>query len=103
MLRRPLSNTTYRHLRRTLHILNRRLAETDAYKHDILLYVVGILALIAVRFGHYNTAKIHAAGLSEIIRLRGGFTTLNNIPLIQLTIDRYDPLLHQSFLVSILT
>ncbi|RDW65101.1 hypothetical protein BP6252_10752 [Coleophoma cylindrospora] len=88
MLRRPLSNTTYRHLRRTLPILNSRLTKSDAHEHDIILYVVSILASIAILFGDYNAAKVHSAGLSEILRLRGGVGGVNSNPLMQLSIDR---------------
>ncbi|KAK9351077.1 hypothetical protein V1523DRAFT_417882 [Lipomyces doorenjongii] len=97
ILRRPLSNTTCRHLRSTLPILNKRLSDTDAHRHDMILYVVGILASIAILFGDYNAAKMHAAGLSEIIRLRGGFGAVNYNPLIQLSIDRLN---FSSFLVT---
>lgn len=88
MLRQPLSSATFRHLRRTLPILNARLSDTGAYKNDITLYVISILASIAILFGDYDAAKLHAAGLSEIIRLRGGFGAINYNPVIQFSIDR---------------
>jgi hypothetical protein len=84
-----MSNNTIRHLRRILPILNDRLSDTDAYKHDIILYVVSILASIAILFGEYNAAKSHSTGLSEIIRLRGGFGAIDYNPVIQFSIDRY--------------
>lgn len=102
MLRRPLSNTTYCHLRRTLPILNDRLSDTDAHEHDIIIYVVSILALIAILFGDYNVAKMYAAGLSAIIRLRGGIDAIKNNPLIQLSIDRYKSSVQQPSLARIL-
>lgn len=86
--RRPLSRTTYRHLQHTLPILNNRLSGADAYRDDIILYVVGILASTAILFGDYDAAKMHAAGISEIVRLRGGFSAINNNPILQLSIDR---------------
>jgi hypothetical protein len=90
--RRPLSNTTRRHLQRTLCILNDRVsnAAADAQVHEVVLYVVGILASVSVIFGDYNAAKIHAAGISEIIRLRGGLRSIGHRPVIQISLDRYE-------------
>jgi hypothetical protein len=88
VLQRPLSSATYQHLRRVLPLLNLRLSEKEAYKNDITLYVVGILASIAVLFGDYHAAQTHAVGLSEIIRLRGGCVAVNDNPAIQLSMDR---------------
>ena len=86
--RQPLSRTTYRHLRRVLPLLNLRLSEEDAYKNDIAIYVVSILASIAVLFGDYNAAQTHAMGLSRILRLRGGSEAVNENPVIQFSMDR---------------
>ncbi|KAL2059805.1 hypothetical protein VTL71DRAFT_10189 [Oculimacula yallundae] len=88
LLQKPLSKTTYRHLRDTLPILNKRLAEKEAFKDDLILYVVGILASISILFRDYDAAKIHAIGLSEIIRLRGGISAIDQNPLIKFAIDR---------------
>ncbi|RMJ15095.1 hypothetical protein CDV36_005249 [Fusarium kuroshium] len=88
VLQRPLSGTTYRHLRRVLPLLNHRLSDKDAYKNDITLYVVSILASIAVLFGDYNAARAHAVGLSEILRLRGNSRAVNDNPVIQFSMDR---------------
>ncbi|KAJ4247439.1 hypothetical protein NW762_013114 [Fusarium torreyae] len=85
---RPLSSATYRHLRRVLPLLNRRLSEKEAYQNDITLYVVGILASIAVLFGDYHAAQAHALGLSKILRLRGSWVAVNDNPAIQLSMDR---------------
>jgi hypothetical protein len=82
--------------------LNDRLSNTDAYKHDIILYVVSVLASIAILFGDYHAAKTHAIGLSEIIRLRGGFGASNYNPVIQFSIDRYELSVYQSSLVNML-
>jgi hypothetical protein len=87
-LRQPLSKRSSRHFRSILPILNNQLSETDAHKQDIILYVVSILASIAILFGDYNAAKSHAKGLSDIIRLRGGLESVSHIPVIQLSIDR---------------
>lgn len=86
--RQPLSRTTYRHLRRVLPLLNHRLSDRDAYKNDITLYVVSILASIAVLFGDYRAAQTHAMGISRILRLRGGSEAVNDNPVIQFSMDR---------------
>lgn len=72
VLRRTLSNTTRSHLQNILPMLNDRLSQADAHQHDLVLYVVGILASTAVLFGNYSSARLHAAGISEIMRLRRG-------------------------------
>lgn len=94
ILRRPLSSRTYRHLQNTLSILNNRLSDANAHENDILLYVIGILASAAILFGDYNAAKMHAAGISEIIRLRGGISATNQNPVILFSLDRYDSSAH---------
>ncbi|KAJ3463436.1 hypothetical protein MRS44_008222 [Fusarium solani] len=86
--RQPLSRTTYHHLRRVLPLLNRRLSEENAYKNDIAIYVVSILASIAILFGDYSAAQTHAMGLSRILRLRGGSEVVNENPVIQFSMDR---------------
>ncbi|RSL60407.1 hypothetical protein CEP53_005437 [Fusarium sp. AF-6] len=88
VLQRPLSGTTYRHLRRVLPLLNQRLSDREAYRNDITLYVVSILASIAILFGDYSAARAHAIGLSEILRLRGGSRAVNDNPVIQFSMDR---------------
>ncbi len=94
ILRRPLSKATHGHLQRILPLLNSRLSVVGAHQHDLTLYVVGILASIAILFGDYKAAQMHAAGISQIIRLRGGFGAVNPNPVIQLSIDRYGSSLH---------
>ncbi|KAH8698534.1 hypothetical protein BGW36DRAFT_406490, partial [Talaromyces proteolyticus] len=88
ILRRSLSKTTYRHLQNTLPILNNRLSDTNAHQYDMILYVVGILASIAIVFGDHNAAQMHAAGISEILRLRGGVAAGTRNSMIHLSIDR---------------
>ncbi|KAH6655158.1 hypothetical protein BKA67DRAFT_559633 [Truncatella angustata] len=88
VLQQPLSTTTYTFLRYTIPVLNNRLSDKDEFKHDLVLYVVSILASIAILFGDFNAAKLHATGLSEVIRLRGGFGEVDYNPLIQFSVDR---------------
>jgi hypothetical protein len=85
---RPLSNLTFRHLQRTLSMLNEKLSHPEAYKHDQILYVVGLIASIAVLFGDYTAAGMHARGLSKILRLRVGHQATEQSPAIQLAIIR---------------
>ncbi|KAM0811463.1 hypothetical protein AB5N19_11819 [Seiridium cardinale] len=84
----PLSTTTHRYLRRIIPVLNNRISDANAFENDVILYVVSVLALIAILFGDYNTARTHAIGLAEIIRLRGGFGTVDYNPVVQFSIDR---------------
>lgn len=88
VLRQPLSNITQRYLQRILPTLNSRLSDKDAYKNDMIIYIVSVLASVAILFGEYKSAATHAMGLSEILHLRGGFGTVNYNPVIQLSIDR---------------
>ncbi|KAK6076527.1 hypothetical protein SCUP515_05356 [Seiridium cupressi] len=86
--RQPLSTITDRYLRRIIPILNDRISDANAFENDVILYAVSVLALIAILFGGYNTARTHAIGLAEIIRLRGGFGTVDYNPVVQFSIDR---------------
>ncbi|VUC29906.1 unnamed protein product [Clonostachys rosea] len=69
----PLSKTSYRHLQRTLPLLNQRLSDPNAYRDDMVLYVIGILASMTIFFKDYESAQVHAAGISKIMRLRKKF------------------------------
>ncbi|KAH8660013.1 hypothetical protein BX600DRAFT_53059 [Xylariales sp. PMI_506] len=86
--RRPLSATAYRHLRRALPILNERLADPHAFDYDFVFYAISILASVALVFGEYAAAAAHAAGMRQIIRLRGGIRALDYNPLAQMSLDR---------------
>ncbi|KAH8655881.1 hypothetical protein BX600DRAFT_470463 [Xylariales sp. PMI_506] len=88
VLRQPLSKTTYGHLRGILPILNRRLSQAHVYNHDMILYVISVLAATAIAFKDYTAAKTHAKGLSEIIRLRLSSGAITLSPVIQFSIDR---------------
>ncbi|KAF4976755.1 hypothetical protein FZEAL_6634 [Fusarium zealandicum] len=88
VLRQPLSNTTFQHLRHIFPVLNSRLSGADAYKDDTIVYVISIIASITILFGDYTAAKTHATGLSEVLRLRGGLGAVNQSPAIQFSLDR---------------
>ncbi|KAH8886447.1 hypothetical protein GQ53DRAFT_750700 [Thozetella sp. PMI_491] len=85
---KPLSSTSYYHLKHTLPVLNMLLSDAKAQKDDVIIYAVSILASVAVLFGDYDAAASHAAGLSQLIRLRGGFRALDANPLVQVSLDR---------------
>jgi hypothetical protein len=89
MSHRRLSDASRHHLQRTLPLLNSRLSDANAYKDDLVLYVVGLLAATTILFGDYWAASAHSAGISQIIRLRGerddgGFSST-----MRLSIGRY--------------
>lgn len=84
----PLSSNTSCHLKRTLFILNKQLSDKNVHNYDTVLYVVSVVASIAVLFGDYDAAKVHAVGLSDIIRLRGGFETVSRVSMVKFSIDR---------------
>lgn len=97
--RQRLSDASRHHLQRTLSLLNNRLSDANAYKDDLVLYVVGLLAATTVLFGDYRAASAHSAGISKIMRLRrelghggGGFSST-----IPLSIGRSGPFFHHTF------
>ncbi|KAH8881164.1 hypothetical protein GQ53DRAFT_519240 [Thozetella sp. PMI_491] len=85
---RPLSNVTRGHLRHTLGMLGSRLHNADVQQHDQLIYVISILALVAILFDDQAAVAVHSAGLRRIIALRGGFRALGYSPMLQISLDR---------------
>jgi hypothetical protein len=83
-----LSNFTRGYLGRVLPMLNNRLSSASDYKHDMVLYVVAAIASTPIAFGDYTSAETHAAGISDILRLRGGLNSVTRNPWMQLAIDR---------------
>lgn len=89
MSRRRLSDASRHHLQRTLPLLNSRLSNANAYKDDLVLYVVGLLAATTVLFGDHRAASVHSAGISRIMRLRREFGGGDGFsPTIRLSIGR---------------
>jgi hypothetical protein len=88
VIHRCLSNSTRRQLQHLLPLLNCRLSNPSDYQQDMILYVVSILASVAVSFGDYASAEAHAAGIANILQLRGGLTSITSNPGMQLAIDR---------------
>lgn len=66
-----LSNWSRRKLQELLPLLNQRLSQPNSHMEGIVLYVVGLLASMAVLFKDFASASLHAKGISEILRLRG--------------------------------
>lgn len=58
----PLSSITSRHLKRTLFILNKQLSDKYAHNYDTVLYVVSLVATIAVLFGIMMLQKLIPPG-----------------------------------------
>lgn len=86
---KPLSKASYRHLQRTLPLLNQRLSDPNAYRDDMVLYVIGILASMTIFFQDYESAQVHAAGISKIMRLRKKFAVEpKRKSMILLSVDR---------------
>ncbi|KAF2799741.1 hypothetical protein K505DRAFT_413483 [Melanomma pulvis-pyrius CBS 109.77] len=90
MLKRPMTKTTYFHLRRTLHFLNQKLCEEDAFLVDSTVYVIVMLTLMAATFGDSNAAGAHMSGLQRIVKLRGGMEYLRCTPKLHYKLDRLD-------------
>lgn len=84
----PPSSTTSHHLQHTLEAFRSHLSDDQSYTDDAVLYVAGILASVAVLFGQYTEASIHAAGIADMLRLRGRNGAVRYSPHIQLSIDR---------------
>jgi len=84
----PLARVTRFHLQRTLHLLNRKLAEQDGCRTDSTVYIFITLALMAGLFGDHAAAEKHMTGLRQIVRLRGGLEQLRRTPKLHFTIGR---------------
>ena len=87
--KRPATPITYRHLHRSLALLNDNLSERDAHLSDANVAIVRILALTAQLFGDHAAAASHLSGLMKIIELRGGVQYLRCNPKLYSKIDRY--------------
>ena len=96
---RPLTKTTYFHLRRALTLLNPRLTHSDAYLSDAIAWIVMALAIVASILNDHLTASTHLAGLQDVVRLRGGFASID--PKLQFKIDRLVSLAHVQEIVLI--
>ncbi|KXJ86023.1 hypothetical protein Micbo1qcDRAFT_168844, partial [Microdochium bolleyi] len=75
LLRQPLSTSTRAYVRRMIRRLNAQLSLPDAHRDDMVLYVISILACVAVMFHEYDAARAHSEGIRAILRMRGDWGT----------------------------
>ncbi|KAF2120342.1 hypothetical protein BDV96DRAFT_683803 [Lophiotrema nucula] len=66
----PLQLKTVTRLRKTLKLLNQRLAEDDGYERDVTILIIIILTTVAVIFKDNVAVKAHLNGLGQIVHLR---------------------------------
>lgn len=75
---RPITPTTYSHLRETIIHLNRRLSSSEngvALGNSTIATVI-ILTMFSCIINDHEAAKAHIAGLQQMVRLRGGLQTI---------------------------
>ena len=82
----PLQLTTVTRLRKTLRLLNQRLAEEDGYERDVTILIIVILTTVAVIFNDSVAVKAHLNGLDQIVQLRSA-SPIN--PKLLLKLDQY--------------
>lgn len=64
--------TAYKHLAKTLRLLQQKLNEDTTRVADSTLMVILTLASHSIRLGHHDTASGHMQGTRKIVDLRGG-------------------------------
>ncbi|TDZ25561.1 hypothetical protein Cob_v001816 [Colletotrichum orbiculare MAFF 240422] len=82
------SKRTQLHLYRTIHELNKRLADPTTALTDSTTTVVMAMALIAECFGDVESAHMHVVGLKRIVGLRGGIESFADKPQLQAKLYR---------------
>lgn len=98
---RPLSTITQRHLRVAIASLKKALLHEDYLDLDVIIYTVGVLIGVALLFGDRAAATTHAAGSSQLIRVRGGMCAFAYNRFVQLSLERCVSTTHVSaFLAS---
>ncbi|CAJ2506483.1 Uu.00g006130.m01.CDS01 [Anthostomella pinea] len=75
--RQQPGSLTIFHLRKTLSLLNRKLATKDAHLLDSVISIVMTLNMMAGIFDDSTAAQTHMMGLEQVVRLRGGMKKLN--------------------------
>ncbi|KAF2261069.1 hypothetical protein CC78DRAFT_444121, partial [Lojkania enalia] len=84
------SRTTRYHFRETLLSLAKKLDRDDAYKDEVVVYVVLTLTIFAALFDDWDAVAKHIAGLKKIVVLRGGWSFLQTRPALHFKLDRLD-------------
>lgn len=81
---RHLSASTYMQHRTTLALLYARLSgEPEQFLIDTTIFIINILATIAIWLGRHDEIGAHAIGLKHIIGLRGGKKFLRERPFVK--------------------
>ena len=86
--RQVMSETTSLQLQRTLKHLNRQLSSNNNRLRDSTLYVIVNLAWVADISGDSQAAKVHMAGLEQLVHLRGGMQVLKSQKKLRVNIER---------------
>ncbi len=86
--RRP-GNRAVMHMGKTINSLRHNLEKDDLATADSTLFVVLALALIADFSGDSEAAKNHMDGLSKMLKLRGGLSSLGYNATLQIKCCRY--------------
>ncbi|RVX70132.1 hypothetical protein B0A52_06304 [Exophiala mesophila] len=87
--RQVMSETTSLQLQRTLKHLNRQLSSNNNRLRDSTLYVIVNLAWVADISGDSQAAKVHMAGLEQLVHLRGGMQVLKSQKKLRVNIERF--------------
>lgn len=88
---RPITPTTYLHLREAIIHLNKRLSSSDnnvALGNSTIATVI-MLTMFSCIINDHEAAKTHIAGLQQMVRLRGGLQSLALNPKLYLKLGRY--------------
>ncbi len=70
--RKPFSNATHQHLRKTIVLLNERLSDDILVRSDATISIVLNLIMLADNYGDEEAKRMHIRGLQRLVRLRGG-------------------------------
>ena len=64
-------------MQRTLNLLNARLSEDDGCS-DSSIYIIMILAMMAIVLREFMVGSVHMTSLRQIVQLRGGLGYLHS-------------------------
>lgn len=84
----PSRSVAYRHLSRSLHLLQEKLSDEHARLSDSTLKVILTLAGHSARLGQHEMVTRHIRGVRKIVDLRGGVADFRGNPKLLLEIFR---------------
>ena len=87
--RKPFSNATHQHLRKTIGLLNDRLSDDVLVRSDATISIVLNLTRLADYSGDEEAKKIHIGGLQRLVRLRGGLDAFRSNTKMWIKLSRY--------------